>query len=102
MTWPLLRGCILSMQILLSTFDIDQSHVGVVMTKQTHQGGQADTGPQHGGGIGVPKLMRDDVPRNPHLSGGFLQTGPQGGHQSGAAVWPWQQKAGLGAGGQRT
>ncbi len=43
--WPgyqmaraLLSGFILAMEVLLSNFDINQSHIGVVMTEQAHQG----------------------------------------------------------------
>ena len=58
----MLSGFVLAMQVLLSNFDVNQSHIGVVMTEQTHQGWQADAVTQHGGGIDMPELVRNQLP----------------------------------------
>ena len=51
----------LALQVLLGNLDVAQRHVGSAMAEQLHQRWQADTCPQHGGGKGVPHLMRNNV-----------------------------------------
>ena len=53
--WMLPRQVELALEVLLGDLDIAQRHVGSAMAEQFHQCGQADSGAEHAGRIGVPQ-----------------------------------------------
>ena len=52
---------------------VAHGHVWIDLTKQIHQGRQANTGPQHLRCIGVPKLVGNDARRKPEFMADLVE-----------------------------
>ena len=70
---PGVRPCQLklALQIHLSDFHVEHSHSWGGVSKQFHNGGQADAGAEHFGGVRMAELMGDDAGADSD-GGGYL------------------------------
>lgn len=53
------RAVKLALQVLLSDFEIEQSHVDIFVSQQLHEGRQADTQAEHFCGKCMPTMLHD-------------------------------------------